>query len=223
MSIANIVANGILLGLSIAAPIGPTNIEVIRRGAKYGWKASSAFCIGVMFALLIYLTLVIMGFSFLTESKLFQTTLSAIGIVVLGYLTYSALKDFFNKDEIELDEAETSNKHLVQGFSLTICNPAILLLWTGIMGASLSSASMQAQNYSLLLCSGIITGVILFFIVLVLAIHKGRNYLDPKYLRYVSLIAGLILAFFCLKFGYDLVTQIPLGLALNSGVSLRVL
>ena len=38
---------GILLGLSITAPIGPTNVEVIRRGAQEGWKSARAFCLGV--------------------------------------------------------------------------------------------------------------------------------------------------------------------------------
>ena len=38
-----IVLNGILLGLSITAPIGPTNIEVIRRGLKEGWKSAFIF------------------------------------------------------------------------------------------------------------------------------------------------------------------------------------
>ena len=53
-----IVLNGILLGLSITAPIGPTNIEVIRRGLKEGWKSAFIFCIGVMVALIIYLIFV---------------------------------------------------------------------------------------------------------------------------------------------------------------------
>lgn len=205
MNMVSIVVNGILLGLSITAPIGPTNVEVIRRGVKYGWKSSMLFCIGVLFALLLYLSLVIMGFSFLTESKLFTTLLSVAGILVLGYLTIAAVKDFFNGDELEFDEVKTSKKNLWQGFTLTICNPAVLVLWTGIMGASLSSASLKDQNYSMLLCTGIIIGVIIFFCALILVINRGRNYLNKKYLRYVSLAAGLILAFFCVKFGFDLI------------------
>jgi threonine/homoserine/homoserine lactone efflux protein len=208
MGMISIVTNGILLGLSITAPIGPTNIEVIRRGVKYGWKASFAFCVGVMFALLLYLSLVIMGFSFLTESTLFKNIMSGAGVVVLGYLIYISIKDFFKQAAIEIGEAQTSNKNLVQGFSLTICNPAILVLWTGIMGASLSSSSLKTYHYSILLCTGIIIGVIIFFIALIFIIHKGRSYLGKQYFRYVSLASGLVLAFFFVKFGYDLVLNL---------------
>ena len=71
----NIILQGILLGLAITAPIGPINIEVIRRGLKEGWKSASMFCLGVMVALIIYLMLVVLGLSFLTQSKIFNSLL----------------------------------------------------------------------------------------------------------------------------------------------------
>ena len=76
---------GILLGLSITAPIGPTNVEVIRRGAQQGWKSARAFCLGVIVALVIYLLLVVLGLSFLTESELFNIVLTTLGVLVLIY------------------------------------------------------------------------------------------------------------------------------------------
>jgi len=68
----NTILRGILLGLSITAPVGPTNIEVIRRGTREGWRSARAFCLGVMVALVIYLLLVAFGLSFLTGSELLQ-------------------------------------------------------------------------------------------------------------------------------------------------------
>ena len=63
---------GIILGLSITAPVGPTNIEVIRRGVRDGWRSAAAFCSGVMVALVIYLVLVVFGLSALAESEIFN-------------------------------------------------------------------------------------------------------------------------------------------------------
>jgi len=40
----NTIIRGIILGLSITAPVGPTNIEVIRRGMRDGWKSAVTFC-----------------------------------------------------------------------------------------------------------------------------------------------------------------------------------
>jgi threonine/homoserine/homoserine lactone efflux protein len=201
------ILRGILLGLSITAPIGPTNIELIRRGTRDGLGASIAFWLGVMVALLIYLLLVVMGLSFLTESSTFNTLLTSFGIIVLAYLSYTSMKDFFTGKEINTESQTGSNKHFLPGIILTISNPAVLLLWTGIMGADLA-ASRASLDEGLLLCLGIMIGVALLFTALTILIHFSRKFLQHRYLKYVSLAAGIVLLFFCVKFAYGLLNQL---------------
>jgi threonine/homoserine/homoserine lactone efflux protein len=203
----NIIFQGILLGLSITAPIGPTNIELIRRGTRDGPGASIAFWLGVMVALLIYLLLVVMGLSFLTESPTFNTLLTSFGVIVLAYLSYTSIRDFFTGKEIVTEGQTSANKHFVPGIVLTISNPAVLLLWTGIMGADLA-ASRASLDEGLLLCLGIMIGVALFFVALTILIHYSRKLLQRRYLKYVSLLAGIVLMIFCIKFAYGLLTQL---------------
>jgi threonine/homoserine/homoserine lactone efflux protein len=200
------IIRGIILGLSITAPIGPTNVEVIRRGTKEGWRATVTFCFGVIIALVLYLLLVTFGLSVLTESAVFNTLLSSFGVLVLAYLAYTSIKDFFTGTEIELDKQASGNKHFIPGILLTISNPAILLLWTGIMGADLA-ASRAAAGQGLLLSFGILIGVALFFTMLTLLIHYGRKYLQQRYFKSVSLAAGIVLLFFCIRFAYDLLAR----------------
>ena len=197
---------GILLGLSITAPIGPTNVEVIRRGAQQGWKSARAFCLGVIVALVIYLLLVVLGLSFLTESELFNIVLTTLGVLVLAYLSYNALKDFFSGREIEFEEVGSGKGHFVPGIVLTISNPAILLLWTGIMGADLA-ASGASLSQGLMLSIGILMGVILFFTILIFLIHYGRKFLQQRVIKYVSLAAGVVLFLFCVRFAYGLLVR----------------
>ena len=197
------VIRGILLGLSITAPIGPTNVEVIRRGVKEGWKSAFVFCLGVMVALVLYLVLVVFGLSFLTESTLFNTLLTACGVVVLAFLSYNSFRDFFTGEEIDVSGEVDSNVHFVPGIVLTISNPAILLLWTGIMGADLA-ASRSSLGEGLSLGLGILIGVFLFFVSLTALIHYGRRFLRQRYFRYVSLVAGIMLLYFCIRFACSL-------------------
>ena len=197
---------GIILGLSITAPIGPTNIEIIRRGTKGGWRAAAMFCLGVMVALVMYLTLVTVGLTFLTESAVVNTLLTIFGILVLAYLAFISIKDFFTGSEFELEGQAQGNQHFIPGIVLTIANPAILLLWTGIMGADLSS-SRASTAQGLLLSGGILVGVSVFFTVLTFLVHYGREILRQRYFKYVSLIAGIVLLFFCIRFTWDLIIQ----------------
>jgi threonine/homoserine/homoserine lactone efflux protein len=203
----NTILRGVILGLSITAPIGPTNIELIRRGTREGPRATMAFWLGVMVALVLYLLLVVLGLSFLTESRVFNTVLTFFGIIVLAYLSYNSIRDFFVDKEIDTEEQAGGNKHFVPGIVLTMSNPAVLLLWTGIMGADLA-ASRASVGQGLLLSLGIMIGVAVFFVVLTILIHYGRRFLRRRYVKYVSLVAGIVLLFFCVKFAYGLLNQL---------------
>jgi threonine/homoserine/homoserine lactone efflux protein len=196
----NTIIRGIILGLSITAPIGPTNVEVIRRGTREGWQSAAAFCLGTMVALILFLLLVVAGFSFLTELPVFNALLTALGVAVLAYLAYVSIKDFLHPEaEIDLDNHASPTQHFVPGILLTISNPAILLIWTGIMGVDLA-ASRASVDQGLLLSLGILIGVGLFFAFLTTVIHYCRRLLRREYLRYVSLAAGVVLLFFCVSF-----------------------
>lgn len=50
-----------LLGLSLAAPIGPVNVEIIRRGLKSGFRQALLAGAGAMSADATYLTLIFFG------------------------------------------------------------------------------------------------------------------------------------------------------------------
>jgi threonine/homoserine/homoserine lactone efflux protein len=197
---------GIILGLSITMPVGPTNVEVIRRGAKEGWRAAATFCLGVMVALVIYLLLVAVGLSVLTQSVVFNTILMALGVLVLGFLSYTSIKDFFSTQEIELETEPGSNNHFIPGIVLTLSNPAILILWTGIMGADLAGSN-SSNIEGMLLSVGILIGVAFFFTGLTGLIRFGRSWLQRRYLRYFSLVAGIALAYFCINFAITLAKQ----------------
>ena len=200
------ILRGIVLGLSITAPIGPTNVEVIRRGAQEGWRSARAFCLGVIVALVIYLLLVVLGLSFLTESKTFNTLLTILGVIVLAYLSFNSLRDFVSGAAIEFDEVGSGKEHFLPGIVLTISNPAILLLWTGIMGADLA-ASGASLGQGLTLGVGILIGVVIFFTALIFFIHYGRGFLQQRYIKYISLLAGIVLMGFCVRFAYGLLVQ----------------
>ena len=96
------VIEGIILGLSIAAPIGPTNIEIIRRGLKNGWKSAASFYLGVLVALSTYLIFALIGLSYLTKIPIFNLLLLVFGVLVLFYLSYNSIKDFFSKKKINI-------------------------------------------------------------------------------------------------------------------------
>jgi threonine/homoserine/homoserine lactone efflux protein len=202
-----LLVEGLILGLSVAAPIGPTNIEMIRRGLRSGFWARIRFAAGVEVALIAYLFAVFAGLSFLTEAELFNLLLSVFGVVVLFYLGFVSIKDFLNRHNLDLDASRGDEQHLVSGVVLTIANPAVLLFWSGIIGANLATKEFSPGT-SLLISGGILTGVAIWLLFLSTLIHGGRRFLTPQVFGYISLIAGLVLIGFGLSFGYRLALKL---------------
>ncbi len=199
-----LILEGIVLGLSVAAPIGPTNIEMIRRGLKGGFWCCVLFAAGVELALVAYLAAIFGGLSFLTEVELFNVILSAFGILVLFYMGYVNIKDAFEQHNLNIDAREQDDRHFISGILLTITNPAVLLFWSGIIGANVAARDFSLQN-SLMISGGILIGVTIWFLALSALLHGGRRYITPRVFGYISAIAGLVLIGFGLSFGYRIV------------------
>ena len=195
---------GILLGLSVAAPVGPTNIELIRRGLKSGFGACIAFALGVEVALVIYLVAVFAGLSFVTEVVWFNLLLSAFGVVVLFYLGFSNIKVLFSADSFDMSAGTQDSRHFVPGIVLTLTNPAVLLFWSGIIGANVATKDFNL-GMSLSLSGGILIGVSLWFVALSALLHGGRRWITPRVFKVISAVAGLVLIGFGLNFGYRII------------------
>lgn len=158
----DVVIQGFLFGIALNAPMGPTNVEVIRRGIAQGWKASVLFVLGNMTVFCLYFILIIFGFSFLSQSKLFNTILLAFGVIVLLYLSYDALNDFRQKKEIDLAEKKNDKDNFISGILLSFGNPALFLILIGLIGADLSNNALSLSR-GFLLGLGMILSYIIFF------------------------------------------------------------
>lgn len=198
---------GFILGLSVAAPIGPTNIEMIRRGLRSGFWACVLFAAGVEVALIVYLCAVFAGLSFLTEAKWFNLSLSIFGVLVLFYLGSMSIRDFFHRHDLDLDAEGQDDRHLVSGIVLTIANPAVLLFWSGIIGANIATREFSPHT-SLLISGGILSGVGAWLLLLSALIYGGRRFITPQVFGYISALAGLVLIGFGLSFGYRIVAEV---------------
>lgn len=204
----DIFIQGFLFGIVLNAPMGPTNVEVIRRGIKEGWKSSVFFILGNLTVFTLYFLIIISGFSFISRFKLFNILMLTFGVIVLLYLSYDALIDFLKKKEFDLSEKKkTHTDNYISGLLLSFGNPALLLILMGLIGTDLGSNSVSLQR-SFLLGIGMFISYILFFAGFIFFIQIGRKYIHRKYLRYISLIASVMLFYFSLKFGYKLIAAL---------------
>ncbi|MBM7634766.1 LysE family translocator [Geomicrobium sediminis] len=201
-----IVFKMLILGVSLAAPVGPVNIEMIKRGISGGFLPSWLVGLGAMTADLIFLVVIFFGLSHFIEQKFVQMMIIIIGGSLLVYLSITTLLAVFRGNVLkQLQTRTTAGSSYWTGFAIAIFNPLNFVFWFGIFGSTLTmlmndTTLAQAILYSAL----IITGVIFWNLNIAFTVHFSRNLINEHVMRIVMFGCALVLFYFSL----DLFTQL---------------
>ncbi len=148
-----------------------------------------------------YLLLIYFGLSNFINIPMVKTSIWIFGAIVLLYLGYQSIKEYFEKLDLEKSRVKTRRNSFVAGYMITISNPMTIVWWLGVFGAILSSTIQAVTKTTALLNSlTIIVGVVLWFFALSILLHWGKRFVNEKTMKYVSVIAGFILIGFGLYF-----------------------
>ena len=196
-----ILAKGFGIGLGVAAPIGPVNIEIIRRGLRSGFREAFALGMGAVTADGIYLALVCLGVSRVAEYAVVRVTLPALGVVMLEALGVLAFRDAMRLSEMPRETLEpgagatSSLRCYGLGMAMMATNPLSMAAWLGFSSVVIGSTSANSMAYvwfALSVPAGCATWVVFISSVL----HFGRRFVNVAVLRAVNLISGLFLCGF---------------------------
>jgi threonine/homoserine/homoserine lactone efflux protein len=197
----------ILLGLTLAAPIGPVNLEIIKRGLNSGFKQAFLTGAGAMSADATYLTVIFFGLTAFLNITFMKIFLGIAGSIILIYLGAISVKDFFrivksnSKSPQRLFESSFAT-----GYVLAISSPMTIVWWTGVFGALLASQTNSPTNLTAFFsCLSILLGCFLWVFSLAAALHFGKKIINEKTTGFISLIAGIFLIGFGLYFMYQAV------------------
>ncbi|TMW72968.1 LysE family translocator [Alteribacter natronophilus] len=203
----------IVLGLSIAAPIGPINIEIIRRGIHYGFWPSLLVGAGGMSADLLLMFFMYQGLSAVLTLGSVQLGLMILGAVILTWTGISGLRSSTNAagahegmqsgpgDEPEGIENGTLLRSYATGASIAMFNPLNILFWLGIYGSVLSDTfSDENKLRAFLVSSAVFLGVGLWNLNLAFTVHFGKRLLHPNTVRCVCVVASLVILGFGVYF-----------------------
>ena len=194
----------ILLGLSLAAPIGPVNLEIIKRGLNSGFKQAFLTGLGAMFADTTYLALIFFGLTSFFNFLFIKIFLGIAGSIILIYLGTVSANEFFSKaGETENKPQRLFKTSFVTGYVLAISSPMTIVWWTGVFGALLAAQTHTQTNISAFFsCLSILLGCFLWVFFLAIALHWGKKIINDNILKLISLFAGLFLILFGVYFLY---------------------
>lgn len=197
-----IIPVGLLVGVLIAAPVGPVNVLCIQRAIERGFWGGVAAGIGSVLGDGLIALFAGLGVGAVTGAvQTHRAVIQAIGgiaLILFGlrlYVTKPRIiipSDGENKDASLRDFAWD----IPQTFFLTITNPgAVLGLFAVFSGVS-TFVDVSTTIDVLLMVAAIVAGSLMWWIALSNLIAKYRHHFDAGRLHLVNRVAGVLLAVF---------------------------
>ena len=198
-----LIGPGIVIGLIVAAPIGPVNLICIRRTLQFGFL--NGFVSGLGAALGDGLFAVVTGFGLTAISQWIEGLSTALQLAGGTLLVCFGLYTYFSKPPSRLDcKTEDSDKRartlvraIASTFALTITNPATLLgftaMFTGLGGLAGDDPSFFSAAF---VVGGVILGSTLWWLILCTVVGLLHARIDDRIMRIINHGSGLIVAAF---------------------------
>ena len=189
---------GLIIGFSIAAPVGPIGVLCIQRTLHYGRTSGLLTGLGAATADCIYGAIAAFGLTVISSFLIQQQFwFSLIGGTFLLYL---GVKTFLSKPV--KNATIKSHKGFLYDYSstvlLTLTNPATILSFVAIFaGLGLGSFSRGAFS-AVLMCAGVGLGSALWWVILSSSVNLFRGKLNPSILGLVNNTSGVVIIVFAL-------------------------
>lgn len=194
----------VILGLSLAAPIGPVNAAQMDKGIRHGFIHAWILGLGSVTADIIYMLAVFLGLAHFIEIPIIKAFLWLFGFFVLLYTGIEGLinaRTFtFSNNRGQVSLA----KSFLTGFLMSISNPLTILFWLGIYGSVLAKTATSYPAEQLFIFStAIILGLVIWDITMAFVASSARKLLTTKLLSIITVISSLSLIGFGLYFGFE--------------------
>jgi len=193
-----IIAQGLVLGFSIAAPVGPVGVLCIRRSMAGGFRSGLASGLGAASADAIYGTIAAAGLTLIADFLIRQQFW--LGLLGGGFLFYLGIKTLTSKPVFE---AANNEKTSVSGdyFStllLTLSNPMTIFSFAAIFSGMSAQALPIFRFSAFLLVLGVFLGSAGWWLILSGSVGLLRSRVTLSILTWVNRFSGLVILGFAL-------------------------
>lgn len=186
---------GLILGFSIAAPVGPIGVLCIRRTLENGRLSGLFSGLGAACADVIYAIIAAFGLTFISNFLLAgQFWMHLIGGLFLLYLGW---KTFFAKPTERIDKPSHSTllNDFLSTFFLTLTNPMTIISFLAIF-AGLGLSPLHGYLEASQLVAGVLVGSSLWWLMLSEGVTLFRRRIGANVMKWINRVAGCIIFVF---------------------------
>jgi len=187
---------GMIIGFSIAAPVGPIGVLCIRRTLGEGRAAGFVSGLGAATADALYGCVAGFGLTFISKTLVSrQMWLRLIGGLFLCYL---GIRSFLARpaEQAAPDRQGGLIGAYVSTFLLTLTNPMTILSFAAVFAGLGIASATESYGAAVAMVLGVFTGSVLWWLLLSGVASLVRSKLDARALRWINRISGIIVTGF---------------------------
>jgi threonine/homoserine/homoserine lactone efflux protein len=182
-----------LIGISIAAPVGPIGIVCIRRTLAEGKLKGFLSGMGAASADMVYGAIAAFGLTIVTNLLVDN----AFWLRFLGgcFLLYLGVKTFLEKPADHAAQAGQSGyfSTFISTFFLTITNPMTILSFAAIFAGTMFLGNTSSP---IVLVAGVFAGSATWWLALSFGVGLMRDRLNQNLMMWINRVSGLIIVTF---------------------------
>ncbi len=204
---AGLFGQGVVIGLMAAVPIGPVNIEIIRRGLTRGFRPALALGLGAVSVDAVYLTLVLAGVVQWVRAEWLQRLMLAGGgvfLLALGVLAVRSARRVFEPGWLEQARGATGGglgsvgRSYLVGLGLTASSPYTIAYWVSV-SVQLAGRAFDWADYSASL-AGVFSATLSWVLFISGLCALGRRWVGPRLFGLFNLLGAALLGAFGVYF-----------------------
>jgi threonine/homoserine/homoserine lactone efflux protein len=206
-----------ILGWFVAAPIGPVNLEIIRRGLRHRLAAGLMVGVGATMVDVGYMLAVGFGLTRFFRYPAFLLACLGVGGCLMAWLAWGALREA----RAEWIKAHAGSVHAASdalaepvaaqaprrillrswlvGLGMTVSNPMTIVFWATLPGLLFEGRTPAAREV-FLAAGGVWGGTISWVLFLMVMLALGRRLVGPRLFAVASGLGGLAMAWFAARF-----------------------
>lgn len=194
------IIKGILIGISVSAPLGPIGVLCIQRTLNKGFKSGFVSGVGAASADIIYA--VIAGFSITFISDFLIENQNYIRIIGGMFLIFIGAKIFTSNPAKQIRRLRTKGnnyyKDFITSFFVTVSNPITILAF-GAIFASFNMIEKGSETFPvIILVVTVFSGAILWWLSLISIVTIFKSKIRLRNLLWINRVTGVLIIIFAL-------------------------
>lgn len=186
----------LVIGVSIAAPVGPIGLLTIQRSLAHGPAAGLATGLGAAVADAVYGAVGAFGVAWLIDALVAaRVPLALFGAAFLLWMAWRLVRAPLADHAAVARPASGLGAYFASTFVLTLSNPATIISFIAIFGV-MAGQGPVASPWTMV--AGVLAGSALWWLLLSSLVGRLRERFDASWRRRVNLASAAVLAGFAL-------------------------